>query len=297
MFKGLLSSEVGLMSCIFIVFSLFFSFFAFSQNIASFSKGGGSVQNVSLKEVQEAYKVVLGSTLNAPARGSFVRDYVRYRIIVEEAYGDKSLVRSADIRNLVTDSRLRKTLDQSIYKAFISKRMQAQLSKIDREVRNADSKMLSSFYKNNPYFDIHFVVLDIPQSANKKQMAGIKKRAVKIHSQILKSKKPFVDLIPLYSDNTFVGRGGVNYSRANLYPLIYDAVKSLKKNQITQPIRAPNGFYIVKLNGVVPFKEANVEDIKNQMRTEKRTEAFNQYLGRIQKKYKVEISKKLIPSV
>ncbi len=285
------------MSCVLAVFFLFFSFFAFSQNIASFSRGGGAVQNISLKEVQEAYKVVLNSTLNAPARDQFVRDYVRYRVIVEEAYSDKSLVRSANIRKLVTDSRLQQTLDQSIYKSFISKRMQAQLSKIDREIGNANSKALRSFYRSNPYFNIHFIVLDIPQSSNSRQIAEIKKRAVKIHSQILKSKKPFLDLISLYSDNTFVGKGGVNYSRTNLYPLIYDAVKSLKKNQVTRPIRTPNGFYIVKLNRKVPFKEANVEDIKNQMRTERRTEVFNQYLGNIQKKYKVEISKKLIPSI
>ena len=106
-----------------------------------------------------------------------------------------------------------------------------------------------------------------------------------------------MDLVPLYSDNTFCGEGEVNYSRTNLYPLIYDAVKSLKKNQITKPIRTPNGFYIVKLNKRVPFKEANVEDIRSQIRTQRRAEAFNQYLDKIQKKYKVKISSNLIPSI
>ncbi len=285
------------MSYILIVFLLFFSSFVFSQNIATFSKSGNAVQNISLKEVKNAYQVVLNSTLNAPTKAQFVKDYVRYRVIVEEAYNDKSLVKSANIRSLVTDSQLRQTLNQSVYKAFISKRMQAQLSKIDREVRNASSTELQKFYRSNPYFNIHFIVLDIPPSANNKQISEIKKRALNIHSQVLKSKKPFVELIPLYSDNTFVGRGDINYSRTNLYPLIYDAIKSLKKNQITKPIRTPNGFYIVKLNRGVPFREANVEDIKNQMRTEKRTKAFNQYLDKIQKKYKIKVSKKLVQSI
>ena len=285
------------MSYIFIVFLLFSSLFAFSQNIATFASSDGSVTNISLDEVKKAYQVVLNSTLNAPTRTQFVKDYVRYRVIVEEAYNDKSLVRSSKIRNSVVDSQLRQTLDQSVYKTFISKRLQAQLSKIDREVRNASSKALQKFYRSNPYFNIHFIVLDIPQSANKSQISEIRKRAVNIHSQILKSKKPFVDLIPLYSDNTFVGRGDINYSRTNLYPLIYDAVKSQKKNQITKPIRTPNGFYIVKLNRVVPFKQANMEDIKNQMRTEKRTKVFNAYLDKIQKKYKVRISNKLVQSI
>ena len=285
------------MSYIFIIFLLFFPIFAVSQNIAVFSSAGGAVTNVSLDEVKKAYQVVLDSTLNAPSRTQFVKDYVRYRVIVEEAYKDKSLVKSPKIRNSVVDSQLRQTLDQSVYKAFISKRMQAQLSKIDREVRNASNKQLQKFYRSNPYFNIHFIVLDIPPSAGKKQISEVKKRAMNIHSQILKSKKPFLDLIPLYSDNTFVGRGGVHYSRTNLYPLVYDAVKSLKKNQITKPIRTPNGFYIVKLNRRVPFKEANVEDLKNQIRTEKRTKVFNAYLDKIQKKYKVQISKKLVQSL
>ena len=285
------------MSHIFIISLIFSSVFVFSQNIATFSKGGDSVQNISLDEVKQAYQVVLSSTLNAPTRSQFVKDYVRYRIIVEEAYNDKTLVKSASIKGLVTDSRLKQSLDQSVYKTFISKRMQAQLSKIDREVRNASAKELQKFYRSNPYFNIHFIVLDIPSSVNKNQITEIKKRAMNIHSQVLKSKKPFVDLIPLYSDNTFVGRGEINYSRTNLYPLIYDAVKSLKKNQMTKPIRTPNGFYIVKLNRVIPIKEANVEDIKNQMRTEKRTEAFNQYLNKIQKKYKVRVSNKMVRSI
>ena len=285
------------MSYIFIISLLFFPIFAVSQNIAVFSSAGGVAKNISLDEVKKAYQVVLDSTLNAPSRAQFVKDYVRYRVIVEEAYKDKSLVKSPKIRNSIVDSQLKQTLDQSVYKAFISKRMQAQLSKIDREVRKASSKELQKFYRLNPYFNVHFIVVDIPPSAGKKQIAEIKKRAVNVHSQILKSKKPFVDLISLYSDNTFVGRGGVNYSRTNLYPLVYDAVKSLKKDQMTKPIRTPNGFYIVKLNRRVPFSEANVEDVKNQMRTEKRTKVFNAYLDKIQKKYKVKISNKLVQSI
>ncbi|MDE0151448.1 MAG: peptidylprolyl isomerase [Bdellovibrionales bacterium] len=283
------------MSYLFII--LLFPFFAFSQNIATFSSADGSVKNVSLKEVKQAYQVVLNSTLNAPTRTQFVKDYVRYRVIVEEAYNDRSLVKSAKVRNSIVDSELRQALDQSVYKTFISKRMQAQLSKIDREVRNASNKALQAFYRANPYFNIHFIVLNIPQSADKAQISEIRKRAMEIHSKVLKSKKPFVDLVPLYSDNTFVGRGDINYSRTNLYPLVYDAVRSLKKNQITKPIRTPNGFYIIKLNRVVPFKEANVEDVKNQMRTEKRTKVFNEQLNKIQKKYKVRISNKLIKSI
>ena len=283
------------MSYIFIL--LFFPIFAFSQNIATFSSADGTVTNVSLEEVKTAYQVVLDSTLNAPSRTQFVKDYVRYRVIVEEAYNDRSLVQSSKIRNAVVDSQLKQTLDQSLYKAFISKRMQAQLSKIDREVRKASDKELQRFYNSNPYLNIHFIVLDIPQSASKAQISAIRKRAMNVHSQVLKSKKPFVDLVPLYSDNTFVGRGDINYSRTNIYPLIYDAVKSLKKNQMTKPIRTPNGFYIIKLNRRVPFREANVEDIKNQIRTDKRTKVFDAYLNDIQKKYKVKISKKLVQSI
>ena len=142
-----------------------------------------------------------------PARSQFVKDYVRYRVIVEEAYNDKSLIKSANIRNLVLDPQLRQTLDQSVYKAFISNRMQAQLSKIDREAAKAGSKELRAFYRSNPYFNIHFIVLDIPQTANNKQIAEIKKRAVKIHSQVLKSKKPLWIWCLFIQTILFVGRG------------------------------------------------------------------------------------------
>jgi len=163
------------MSYIFIIFLFLSPFCVFSQNVAMFSSGNGSVTNGSLDEVKKAYQVVLNSTLNAPTRAQFVRDYVRYRVIVEEAYNDRSLVKSARIRNSVVDLQLRQTLDQSVYKVFISRRMQAQLSRIDREVRNVSNRELQKFYRSNPYFNIHFIVLDIPQSANKSQISEIRK--------------------------------------------------------------------------------------------------------------------------
>ena len=113
----------------------------------------------------------------------------------------------------------------------------------------------------------------------------------------MKDKRSFKKLVPLYSDNSSIGTSEVVYTKNNLYPMIYRALKKLSPTQISKPIRTPNGFYILRLNKVVPFSKVNKDAIRNQIFTERRTKVFDKRLNSIQSKYKIVINQQVVKSL
>ena len=267
-----------------------------AQTVATIQKGNFK-QAIALQEVRQAYQFVVSNTLNPPSPGQFVADYVRYQIVLIEAYNDKTLLKSSSVRPMIKNDSLKKSIDQVVYKAFVENKMRTQLLSLNKEVRSLKDADLRKSYSSEPAFNFHFIIINIPSSANSQQIANIKKRAQNIYSKVLKDKRPFKQLVSLYSDNSSIGTSNTNYTKASLYPLIYDALKKLKPNQMSAPVRTPSGFYIIKLNKVIPFSQVNKEEIREQIFTQKRLRVFNQYFNKIKSKYKVTTNKKAVESL
>ena len=267
-----------------------------AQTIATIQKGSFK-QNVPLHEVKEAYQFVLEGTLNAPSPKKFVEDYVRYRIALIEAYNDKTLLKSSKVRSLIASDSLKKSIDQTIYRAFVDKKMRKPLISVDNQTQALTDADLKKTYSSEPAFNFHFIVVDIPSNANKKQISNIQKRARSIYSKVIKDKRPFEKLVPLYSDNGAIGTSNISYTKISLYPLIYDALKKMRPNQVSKPVRTPNAFYIMKLKKIVPFSQINKEAIRGQVFTSRRNEVFKQYFNKLQSKYKVNINDQVVKSL
>ena len=112
-----------------------------------------------------------------------------------------------------------------------------------------------------------------------------------------KSKKPFTELVNIYSDDRIGGQVTVSRNKNNTYPTVYNKLIRMKNGQISAPIKADNGYYIVKLNRKVPFGEANRVQIKNTYFSQKRSEALAQYFNSLKSKYKIKTNKGLLNKV
>ena len=278
-----------------VLFCVLTTFCAGAKTIASFKKKGAkATQKISLEEVQTAYQVIIRSTLNAPSPQKFVKDYVRYRVAVEEAYNDSSLVKTPRIRKMLLDAGLKESFEQVLYKAFAEKKMKSKLSQIDKETKRLSTAQLRNFYNKNPYYSFQYVVLSLSPSAGADQIRGVKARAEQIYNKIKKSKKDFSQLTALYSDNPLAGRGLVYHSRSTLYPLLYQALQKMKPGALSRPVQTPNGFYVLKLNQILDFKQANKEDIKSQYFSDKRSQVLNQYFNQLQAKYNISVNQKAV---
>ena len=280
---------------ILLLFSIFFSPFVSAKVIANYTylKAKKPMKkSIRLEDVKEAYQIVKKSTFLAPSSESFFNDYLRFKMGAEVALNEKSLVKSPDIDKLIVNPYLRKAFEQELYKALAEMKLKKQTKALDKNASKLSKKALAKMYAKNPEFNIFYVSVFHPIGPSKAQIQEAKNRADKIYASIIKSKKPFLELVSLYSDDKSNGVLGINRSQAEIPPSVYSKLKKMKNGSLSRPIRIPTGYVIVKLNRKVPFAEANQIAIKANYFNKRRTKIFNSYFDSLKKHFKIEFVNK-----
>ena len=282
-------------------FSLFWlGFFAEAETLASISykgkKGPVTIQ-ITLKEFTDTYRNIRQIAPNAPSVKQFFEEYLRYRVGLEHAYNDPKLIKNPSIRNMFADPLLKEGFEQMLYKSLAEKKLKKKIGQIEKQTRKLSKSVLLRFYRKNPEFDFHFIVINTPIEATPAQSREALSRAKKIYSTVRKSKKPFTELVNIYSDDRISGQMTVSRNKNNIYPTVYQRLTKMKNGQVSSPIKTDNGYYIVKLNRKVPFGEANRVQIKNTYFSQKRSEALAQYFNGLKSKYKIKTNKGLLSKV
>lgn len=266
--------------------------FSSTQTIAryTYSKAKNPIKkSITFKELQTAYKQIKDSTFNPPSPEVFFEDYLRFKIGVEIALNDKKLVKTPNIDEQIQNPYLKQAFHQELYKALAEEKLKKQTQELDKRASRLSENALKRLYSREPEFNIFFIAIYHPISPNPSQIQVAKKRADQIYSQIIKSKKPFVELVALYSDDKSNGVLNINRSKAAIFPSAYARLKKMRDNSISKPIRVPAGYVIVKLNRKVPFKEANQTAIKANYFNKKRTDLFNRYFNGLKKTFVIQI--------
>lgn len=283
-----------------LVISILFFSFAQAEVLSTISysnkKGPVTIQ-ITIKEFLSTYKNVKQIAPNTPPAKQFFEEYLRYRIGLEQAYNDTSLVKSPAIRNMFTDPLLKKSFEQLLYKTLAEKKLKNKVIKLNAVSQKLSKNTMLKFYRNNPEFDIHFIVISFPAEPNATQIREARSRAIKIYNEVKKSKKSFSKLVDIYSDDRLSGRINITRSRHTIYPTIYNKLKKMKDGQISPPIKTATGFYIVKLNRKIPFGEANQTQIKATYFDQKRSQALKQYFNSLKSKYKIKSNKSLLNNI
>ena len=282
------------------VISVFFFSYAQAEVLSTISysgKKGPVTIKISLKEFTKTYKNVKQIAPNTPPAKKFFQEYLRYRIGLEYAYNDSSLVKTPSIRNMFTDPLLKEGFEQLLYKSLAEKKLKKKIAKLNKTSQKLSKNIMLKFYRNNPEFDINFIVISFPAEPKPNQTKEARSRATKIYNEVRKSKKPFTELIDIYSDDRLSGRINITRSRHNIYPTIYKQLKKMKDGQISSPIKTATGFYIVKVNRKIPFGEANRTQIKAAYFDEKRSKALKQYFDNLKSKYKVNTNTSLLNKI
>ena len=251
-------------------------------------------KSISLKEVKQAYEIVKKSTFLAPSPETFFNDYLRFKMGVEQALNQKSLVKSPDIEKLIVNPFLRKAFQQELYKSLAEMKLKKQTKALDKTTNKLSKKALEKMYDKNPEFNIFYISVFHPVGPSKAQIQEAKNRADKIHARVSKSKKPFLELVSLYSDDKANGVLGINRSQAEIPPSVYSQLKRMKNGSLSRPIKIPSGYVIVKLNRKVPFAEANQIAIKANYFNKRRTQIFNSYFDSLKKDFKIEFVNKAL---
>lgn len=233
-------------------------------------------KTITLGEFNKKYNDVKVQTINPPARQVFLEDLVRYEVGLQEA----------EKRKLQNDPIVQDRMKQELYKALLEKELGQKVQNIQ-----VSDKEMAEWYKKNPEIRTSHILIEFKAGATPEQIAEAKKRANEILEEVKKSKRPFEELVRLYSDDPLSKQAGGDVgwqSRVTLVPAYYDAAMAMKNGEVKGLIETPFGFHIIKLTGRRSFEEANKRQIRAAVFDEKRKQAFNDYFDKLKKQYNIK---------
>jgi peptidyl-prolyl cis-trans isomerase SurA len=102
----------------------------------------------------------------------------------------------------------------------------------------------------NTEYDVSHILLSLPETATTEEMAKVEKLAHEIQ-QRASSGEDFGQLALAYSKSqSALERGKLGWRRINQLPqFIGDLVAAMKPGDVSEPVRTPTGFHIVRLDG------------------------------------------------
>jgi parvulin-like peptidyl-prolyl isomerase len=235
-------------------------------------------KKITLSEFNKKFNDVKAQTINPPSKALFLEDLIRYEVGLLEA----------EKKNLDKDPTVQDRMRQELYKALLEKELGQTVQKFQ-----VSDKEMADWYKNNPEIRFSHILIEYKPGATLEQVAEARKRAQEIFEEVKKSKRPFEDLVRLYSDDPISKQAGGDVgwqSRVTLVPSTYEAVSTMKSGEIKGLVETPFGFHIIKMMGKRGFDEANKRQIRAAVFDEKRKQAFNEYFEKLKKQYNIKVN-------
>lgn len=268
-----------MMRTIFVTLALLAPTLVFAQETTVAVVGN---KNISVKDLNDKYEEVLKQTLNPPTKEVFLEDLVRYEMGLQEAMK----------RNIQDEPIVKERIRQEIYKGLIEK----ELGKAVGEIKVTEKEM-QAFYQKNPEVRTSHILIEFRPDATDDQKKAAKERAKEIYEEVKKSKRPFEELVGLYTDDVLSKRTGGDVgwqSRMTLMPSYYNSALAMKVGEVKGLIETQYGYHIVKVTGRRGYNDANKQQIRMAVFDEKRKELFDGYFAKLKKQYPVRINKSLI---
>lgn len=262
----------------------FISALAFAQQKDAVVAQVGT-KKITLGDFNKKYSEVLNAVGvgggTAPTKAEFLEDLVRFELGLAEA----------DKKNLDKDPVLQERMKQEMYKVLLEKELGQKASKI--QVTDAEMK---SWYSKNPSVRWSNILIEVKPSATAAQRAEARKRAKEIFAEVKSSKRPFEELVRLYSDDTMAKQigGDVGFQSVITAPLVYDYVRNAKVGQLIGPVETVLGFFIMKVTGRATFDQANRAQIRQAVFNEKRRKLMDQYFAGLKKKIPTKTNPSLL---
>ena len=241
-----------------------------SRAIASVNK-----QNITFDTFQQAYTKVVNETINPPNHNQFLDDLIQFEMGVQEAKK----------KRIAANSTVQEEMRKLLYRWLVEKDLGSKV----QGIKVSETEM-RRYYRNNPEIRTSHILIELSQDATKQQKSAARKRAMQIYADVKKSKRPFEELVKLYTDDVFTKDMGGDLgwqSRSMMMPAYYNAVIKLRPGQIAPLIKTQYGFHIIKLTGKHNYNQARKEYIRLAIFERKRAKLFNDYFTRLKKRYKI----------
>lgn len=239
-------------------------------------------KQITVKELNDKFNEVVKQTINPPSKELFLEDLVRYEMGVQEAIK----------KGLPEDPIVKERVRQEYYKGLIEKELGARIADI-----KVTDKDMQAYYKENPEVRTSHILIEFRPDATAEQKKAARDRAQEIFDEVKKSKRPFEELVGLYSDDVLSKRAGGDVgwqTRVTLVPTYYEAALAMKTGEVKGLVETQYGYHIIKLTGRRGYNDANKRQIRAAVFDDKRKELFDGYFAKLRKQYPVKVNKDLV---
>lgn len=259
----------------FLLFLLLFPFIANATKIVAEVGDKKITDSDFFKKFNEASK-----TLNPPTKEQFLEDLVRYEVGLQEAKK----------KNFEQDPIVQDRFNQILYVHLIETELGKKANGLD-----AKESEMKEYYKSNPELRTSHIFIQLKPGANGKEKEIAKKRAKEIYAEVKKSKRPFEELVKLYSDDSLSKPNGGDIGWQSPITLAnkdyYEAAKKLKLNEVSGIVETSFGFHIIKLTGVHKYDDADKVKIRGSVLEAKKKALFDKFFDHLKSKYKIKTFK------
>jgi peptidyl-prolyl cis-trans isomerase C/peptidyl-prolyl cis-trans isomerase D len=240
-------------------------------------------KSITLAEFSKKFNEVKSQSLNPPTKEEFLEDLVRYYVGLQEA----------DKKGLRNDAAVKERMEQELYKGLLEKSLGPEVSSI-----KVSDEQMKAWYKNNPEIRTSHILFEFKPGAKPEEIAEAKKRAQEVYEKDVKnSKRPFEELVRLYSDDPLSKQTGGDIgwqNRLTLVPNYYNTALAMKVGDVKGLVETPFGFHILKLTGKHSYDNANKRQIRTAVFDDLRRQKFNKFFESLKKEYAIKVNSKLI---
>jgi peptidyl-prolyl cis-trans isomerase SurA len=137
-----------------------------------------------------------------------------------------------------------------------------RISVTPKEIDQYLEKQAKMPSQNNEY-NVSHILIAVPQEATPAQIDQAAKRATDVYQKAA-SGEDFAKLAVAYSNSqTALEGGALGWRKGNELPtFLADVIAKLKPGEVSEPLRTPTGFHIVRLNDV---RGADTKTLENQV--------------------------------
>jgi len=201
-------------------------------------------------------------TANAQTLATFARERLLNMAVLADAQSKKWDARPDIVR------RIAETRDAVIVQTYLG-------SLVPPDPMYPSEADVASAYEANKMrlvepkqYHIAQIVLTVKPGSTPQQDEEVHKKALEIRAQAVRPKADFAELARTNSQEQPGGQNGgdVGWLREpDMIPGVRDVVAGLSDTAISQPVRVPDGWHILKLLGVKPAGQMPLQDAKPQI--------------------------------
>lgn len=238
---------------------------------------------ITLKDFNDKFNNATKMSVNPPpTKKQFLEELIRFEVGVQEA----------EKRNLDRDPIVRDAMRRELYKGLLEKELGMKVQNMP--ISEAE---MAEHYKKNPEVRFSHILFELKANPTPEQRKEALDRATKILAEVKSSKRPFPELVKLYSDDPLskqVGGDAGWQSRLTIVPQLYEAAQNAKVGEIKGLIESQFGYHIIKITERRSYDNASKRAVRLSVFEEKRKKIFDEYMEKLKKSYSIKSNPSVI---